>query len=109
VFRGVRSKRARAEALAHALGEFYGDWLPTFLEVRRARHAFRSVEEGLRAMEGAVDAFVDEAVRPLNAGESERRVVRGLVDARTWQAMLDHVGDEQEVERRVARLVACAL
>jgi AcrR family transcriptional regulator len=109
VFHGARSKRARAERLAHALGEFYRDWLPTFLEVRRARHAFRRVEEGHRAMEGAVDAFVDEAVRPLNVREPERRAVRGLVDARTWHAMLDHIGDEQEVERLVARLVACAL
>jgi AcrR family transcriptional regulator len=108
-FTGARSRRARAERLARALGELYREMLPTFLEVRRARHAFRPVDEGHRAMEATVDTFVDEALRPLHPSEAQSRAVRALVDARCWESLLDHIGDEEHVERVVARLVACAL
>jgi AcrR family transcriptional regulator len=108
-FRGARSTTERAERLAGELAKLYREWLPVFLEVRRARHVFGRVEEGHREMEATVDAFVEEALRPLRASKGARRAVRGLADARTWDALLDRGVNERDVEPLVARLVRCAL
>lgn len=108
-FRGARSKRERGERLARQAAAIYRDGLPVFLEVRRSMHAFEHVAQAHRTLEAVIDDCVAEALAPLRVGGRTARTVRGLVDARTWDALRDRGLGHDEAAEELGRLLGLAL
>ena len=108
-FRDLDAPTDRIERLADDIADIYDRALPAFLEVRRASPRIAAAAEGLRAMEGSIDALVDAALSPLEVTPDQRRTARTLVDARFWDALGDSGLDRPQIRATVVRLLQCVL
>jgi AcrR family transcriptional regulator len=104
-FEGARTPSERLELLVGEVAGIYRDWAIAFHRVRESRDHFQRVARDYRAMQGLIDAFVDEALRPLRPRRDERAAVRALLDDRVWQVLLDRGLDSAAAERELLKLV----
>jgi AcrR family transcriptional regulator len=108
-FEGARTASERLERLVAEVAGIYRDWAIVFQRVRESRHHFQGVARDHRSLQGLIDAFVDEALRPLRPCGDERAAVRALLDDRVWQVLLDRGLDPAAAERELVRLVAAVV
>jgi AcrR family transcriptional regulator len=103
-FAGLRGRRRRLERLVDGLFGYYELTGQMVELLRRDRGELRAVEDALSRLEAGFDAWVDEAVQPLEG--IEPALVRALVDHRTWSALVaENVADTRTV---VVALLECA-
>jgi AcrR family transcriptional regulator len=86
VFAGVEGEARIARLVDEAFG-IYERGAPALRAVRREPDAHPAVRQTADALEASLGALVDAAVSPLGAGDEERRIVRGLLDLGTWDAL----------------------
>jgi AcrR family transcriptional regulator len=103
-FAGVRSPRKRLERLADVLFGYY-ERTGRMVELMRAdRGKLRTVADALAQLEAGFDAWVEEALIPLEG--IDHALVQAVVDHRTWSALNAHgVSDPRAV---AVDLLACA-
>lgn len=105
LFRGLVSREERLARLVGEVASRYRAASIGFVRVREARDQFAATAAAHRRIEASLDALVAEAVRPLRYSPTRRQALRGLVDARVWQAFTDHGLDPDAAERALRRLV----
>jgi hypothetical protein len=105
-FEGARTASEGLERLVAEVAGIYGEWAVVFRRVRESRHHFQGVAQDHRAMQGLIDAFVDEALRPRR---DERAAVRALLDDRFWRVLLDRGLGQAAAERELVRLVSAVV
>ena len=108
-FEGARTASERLERLVAEVAGIYRDGAILFERVREARHHFQRVAQDHRALQGLIDAFVDEALRPLRPRRDERAAVRALLDDRFWRVLLDRGLDEAAATRELVKLVSAVV
>lgn len=105
----MRTTSERLERLVAEVTGIYRDWAIAFQRVRESRHHFQRVAQDHRARQGLIDAFVDEALRPLRPRRDERAAVRALLDDRFWRVLLDRGLDQAAAERELVKLVSAVV
>jgi AcrR family transcriptional regulator len=86
VFAGVEGA-ARIARLVDEAFEIYERGAPALRAVRREPDAHPAVRQTADALDASLGALVEAALAPLGAGDEERRLVRGLIDLGTWDAL----------------------
>jgi AcrR family transcriptional regulator len=106
VLDGVRGRRARVGRLVSELTAFYRQAATPVRRAREAQDAFAFVAEGVRFLEGTVDAFVGTALEPLGVDDERTRTVRAVLDPSFWDTLHAHGLDDEASERELLRIVA---
>lgn len=109
LFRGVRRREDRVERLISEVARLYEPGAIGFVRLREARETLSYLAQAHEEWEGAIDALVDEALRPLRVGDRKRREVRALLDARLWQVLAERGLSTSDAEMALQRLVLCVL
>lgn len=85
-FAGMRGRRRRLERLVDGLFGYY-ELTGRMVELlRQDSGELRAVADAVARLEAGFDAWVDEALEPLEG--VDRALVRAIVDHRTWSAMI---------------------
>ncbi len=109
LFRGVRRREDRVERLVGEVARLYEAGAIGFVRLREAREALPYLAKDHEEWEGAIDALVDEALRPMRVVTRKRREVRALLDARFWEVLGERGLDPSDAEMTLQRLVLCVL
>lgn len=101
-FEGLGSREDRIERLVTLTFDFYERAGRVVDNVRRDRERLPALMQAHAELEAGLEALVREAMRPFAPSRDQVRLVRALLDVRSWEAMR-----ERGLSRRAA--VAAAI
>jgi len=109
IFARVRGREDRVERLVSEVGRLYAVGAIGFVRLREAHRTLPFLTRDHELWEGAIDALVAEALRPLRTTRWPQAHVRSLLDARFWVILSERGLGRPEAEALLRRLVSCAL
>jgi AcrR family transcriptional regulator len=100
LFAGAATPGQRIERLVDVLADLYERGAPSIRTTRREPDVHPVVRAYLDHVDATIAALVDAGLDGLEVGDEDRRVVAGLLDLRTWDALRE-AGLDGTAARRV--------
>jgi DNA-binding MarR family transcriptional regulator len=100
IFVRASSEHERVHRLVETVFDAYERGAPGLAAGRREARDVPAVQESMEALDGALDALVAEALRPLRPDGTSVATLRGLTDLEVWRSLREQgVTQEAAVDR----------
>ena len=109
LFDGAGDVDGRIERLVATVFALYERAGPVVRATLGEPNVHPEVARGAAEIHATLDALVDAALGPLEAGADARRVTRAMIDVATWSALREQGLGSDEAVAEVTAMLACRL